>query len=264
MKALNCLQYAYGRYILNLNINREIHLLQLHQDKKKLYKLKQRIQLTQMLMPSKYSNDYYGTEIYHFDFSNQEYNNLYYTDRHGLPQYGKPEDGNTKEFIEKVHKCCEEYLPLLEKVKLGKELSDSEKQEEVISHTLEDIYDFLKIHFQIDVKKELFISEENFSNIIISGISNKLSKKELTKYQIGYLFEYFLQEFNTQKNRVMFSYKGQGHNENIDYQEAIKALNDKRIEIKSGKTTNRNLMRFADNLKKEFNIFLENRITYNS
>ncbi|MCB0703232.1 MAG: hypothetical protein R2863_11320 [Candidatus Kapaibacterium sp.] len=143
----------------------------------------------------------------------------------------------------------------------GDATKDSIKPIKTEKHVLttEDIYDFLKLHFKIDIKKELFISEENFSSIIISGIPNKLSSKQLTKYQIGHLFNFLLKDFHNIKNRIMFAYKGQGQKENIEFSEANSALNDKNRDIISGKTTNRNLVKFADNLEKELNVFIHNK-----
>ena len=57
----------------------------------------------------------------------------------------------------------------------------------------------------------------------------------------------------------MFAYKGQGQKENIEFSEANSALNDKNRDIISGKTTNRNLVKFADNLEKELNVFIHNK-----
>lgn len=149
----------------------------------------------------------------------------------------------------------------IKELQKSKDLSNEIIEQSVPNLSIEEIFDFIKSHFQIDVKKDLFISEEKFSDIIISGIPLKLSTKELTKYQIGYLFEYFFKEFSNLRSRVMFSYRGQGQKDGVEYQEAIRSLNDKRKEIASGKTTDRILVKFADNLEKEFNKFTEENKT---
>lgn len=271
-KALTFLQYAYGKYITNLVIKRELLFIKEENNVRKLKKLKGRIIFTQLLMPSKYSTDYKDKMPYLLGDEVRYDETVFYTDRHGLLQHGDEEKNGTKGFIEKVHQCCEEYLPKLEELSLKLNVNSKKAQttaiktkneiEKDLSISVEDLYDFLVLHFNIDVKKELFINENKSSSIIIRGLPiNKLSNKELTKYQIGYLFEYLLKEFSNLRSRVMFSYRGQGLNDNIEYKEAIKALNDHRKEIKSGKITNRNLARFADNLEKEFNIFKENKKT---
>lgn len=175
----------------------------------------------------------------------------------------KSHNGGDQQFIISSLAKKEWLYELLNcRIKKLKNIKDSDENmtgQPLIDLTSEDIYDFLKLHFKIDIKKELFISEENFSSIIISGIPNKLSSKQLTKYQIGHLFNFLLKDFHNIKNRIMFAYKGQGQKENIEFSEANSALNDKNRDIISGKTTNRNLVKFADNLEKELNVFIRNK-----
>lgn len=261
---LTCLQYAYGKYVTNLVIQREILFIVEDNNFRKLNKLKGRIKFTQLIMPSKYSTDYKRAMPYYLENEVRYDETVFYLDRHDILKHGDEEKDGIKGFIEKVHICCVEYLSILEKVELTPPKSTNiEKKIKNLKEelTLDDIYDFLELYFKIDVKKELFTSEENSSSIIISGLPIKLSNKELTKYQIGYLFDYLFKKFSHQRSRIMFTYKGQGQKENIEYLEAIRALNDKRKEIISGKTTSRNLVKFADNLEKEFNFFTDNNKT---
>lgn len=126
-----------------------------------------------------------------------------------------------------------------------------------LSFTKEDIYNFLSNHFKIDVNKENFLLEDEYSFIVLSGKPIKLYRKELTLYLIGALFEFFFENLEDLGERMQFEYKGQRDNRLIDYSEAIYMLGEKRREIKNGKSSEKQLIVFIDNIKKELKIQLE-------
>ncbi|PKL79554.1 MAG: hypothetical protein CVV25_07775 [Ignavibacteriae bacterium HGW-Ignavibacteriae-4] len=265
---LNILQYLYGRFVTNLNIEREIYIIEFEHNTKRLSKLLGRVKYTQMLMPSKHNSEYLGAEKYNMTSGIYETNHVHYTDRHGLPQFGKPSEGNTKNFIIKVHQCCEEYLPKLEKlsIKLNEDInktepitikSQNEQEEDVLSYSIEDVYDFLAFNFNIDVEKNEFISESNKSYITLTGKSHKLWKKDLPKYMIGFMFNFFFDSNKNIQQRILFKYEGQGIKTELYYPESIKALRDKEREIEKGITTDKDFRIFKSNLEKQISVYKE-------
>lgn len=265
MRSLSCEQYFYGKYTLSINIKREIYILKKNLNHSNLYKLKNRLEYVQLIMPSRFSSEIPGTQSYNFEFGVQKDENIIYTDKYGDLQIGVSYPGAAKQFISDVHACCEEYLKLLYEVKLLKKsvnLINSHNEDKVLKlnsnnrTSKEDIYNFLVTHFKIDVSKESFMSEDNNSSIVLSGSFKKLFRKELTKYMIGYLFEYLFDNFGELKARVMFKYTGRGNHETILYSEAIKALNDTKRLISEKGASDRNLRQFQDNLEKELLLFI--------
>lgn len=116
--------------------------------------------------------------------------------------------------------------------------------------SIDEIYDFLSIHFKIDVEKDEFISEENHTYVTISGNSFNLWRKDLTRYMIGYIFKYFFEKHIWFHKRLIFKYGGQSNSQEIFYTEALKALSDKEREIKKGESSDKNLKVFKSNVEK--------------
>lgn len=271
MFALTFLEYAYGRYIVNLKIDREIHLIESENDSKRLSKLIGRVKFTKLLMPSKYTSDYIGEQPYFFDNNIAYLNSIHFTDRHGSHQFGITFNGATKGFIEIVHKCCEEYLQLLENINLkpsDRENSVEKNSNEIIDLknkdlrndlTLEDTYHFLKLHFQLDVEKEEFLDIEDNSFVTISGSSFYLWKKELPKYMIGYMLKYFFELQISFQKRLIFKYEGQGVQTELYYPDVLKALKDKEREVRKGETSEDEYKIFKSNLEKQLRLYLLNK-----
>lgn len=134
--------------------------------------------------------------------------------------------------------------------------NQEESKSNKLSFTKEDVYNFLDTNFKMDVTKESFMSEDNYSSIVISGSFKKLYRNELTKYMIGYLFEYLFDNFSELKARVMFKYIRRGGYDTILFSEAIKALNDTKRLISQQGASDKNLKQFQDNLEKEFSLFI--------
>ncbi len=123
--------------------------------------------------------------------------------------------------------------------------------------SIEEIFNFLSLHFKIDVDKDEFISDQNHSHVTISGNSFNLWRKDLTKYMIGYIFKYFFEKHIWFHKRLIFKYEGQSNSQEIYYTEAIKALSDKEREIKKGESSDKNLKVFKSNLEKYILNFLK-------
>jgi hypothetical protein len=130
--------------------------------------------------------------------------------------------------------------------------SINENKEQIVTEllvlTIEEIYDFLNLHFKIDLEKEESTSDENHSFVTISGSSCKLWKTDLTKYMIGYMFKYFFEEHIHFHSRLIFRYNGKGLHTDLYYNDTIKSLKDKEREIKNGITSDVDFKTFKSNL----------------
>ncbi len=125
--------------------------------------------------------------------------------------------------------------------------------------TIEEIYDFLNLHFKIDVEKDEFISLDNHSFITISGSSYRLWKKDFPKYMIGYMLKYFFEEHIEFHKSLIFNYVGQGLKTDLYYNESLKALRNKEREIKKGESSDKDFNIFKSNFEKQIKLFLNNR-----
>jgi hypothetical protein len=171
--------------------------------------------------------------------------------------------GGDPAIIRQSHAKKKWYYELLEnrinELKQGVKSLDNQEESNNndLSFTKEDIYNFLSNHFKIDVRKENFLSEDDNSFIVLSGKPKKLYRNELTLYLIGALFEFFFENLEDLGERMQFEYKGQRDSRLIDYSEAIYMLGEKRREIEIGKSPEKKLKVFLDNIKKELKIQLE-------
>ncbi len=238
---LSFLQYAYAKYVTNLVIQREIFFIRKENNIKRSEKLIGRIKFTQLLMPSKYSTDYNGALPTYLDNSIHYDETVYYYDRHNKLQNGDDEKDGTKGFIQKVHFCCEEYLPLLENLKkelhdkLEENLSQNEKQnkrKELISK----IHDIIKKYFINSCTKETFVNLELTEKVILTQIKTDLFPKELFLYQSSILVKKICELDASLETRLQYKLKKtKTHFDIIGYREAKREISKYESSLKKRK-----------------------------
>lgn len=162
--------------------------------------------------------------------------------------------GGDRQFIQSSLAKKEWFYELLEnRIKAllkGKDSNEEVIEQPVPNLSIDEIFEFLSLHFKIDIEKDEFISTENHTYVTISGNSFNLWRKDLTRYMIGYIFKYFFEKHIWFHKRLIFKYGGQSNSQEIFYPEALKALSDKEREIKKGESSDKNLKVFKSNVEK--------------
>ena len=208
---LNFKQYIYGRYILSINIKREIYFITLDSDENRLFKLIKRLKRAQIIMPSALDSNYRGTQTIHLEFGDLEDNNVIYFDRHKRIQIGTQVANGSRGFIQNVHKCCDEYLPLLEQLKI--ELFESKNtlsQNELHAKRdkiLETLFKILNKHFLIHTTNMDFCDLESERRIELEFSDQSKLQKELSKYRVGLLLEKIASYHKPLEERLYYNRK---------------------------------------------------------